>query len=536
MKSNKKKKNRKLYMLLGKGFFAFSIGLLIAIAVIRFFVSLYMTKKYDWGDMETLFQHVESFADAEFKRINIEKYAGKGGHILVLDEDFNLIYTDDKVYAQSLSLKELSWVPEYSVSQWYEKSEFKTKDKKQYYLIQKRGYTKHGLQVLEYALLDKNYKVVSGELFEKGTVLDVYAVNYLTETTMDGAVIYRKDYVNPQEKKRSLFLVTGEIIPEDYYAAIDFKENSQWFLVPQYFLLVFLFIYFLAKRIRRYMEPLRKAIAEYEVEEAKPWELEYKGPAEFEEIAESFSRLTKALEENRQEKRRLEENKSQLLADISHDLKTPLTVIQGYLNLIKENQISEEEKQKYLQIAYDKTCQMEQLIHTFHEYSLLEHPDLPITLKRENVGTLLEVYLASKYEEIEFAGFELEAEIPQKPIYCDIDQQLFRRALDNIINNSLRYNKKGTLILVQLEEKPQGAEISLGDNGIGIDLKDTRKLFDAFVSDRSKTDVAPGSGLGLSITKKIITAHKGQITLSPMPKIGWKTEFVICIPYSLQEK
>ena len=90
--------------------------------------------------------------------------------------------------------------------------------------------------------------------------------------------------------------------------------------------------------------------------------------------------------------------------------------------------------------------------------------------------------------------------------------------------------------MVQLEEKKQWAEISLGDNGIGIDLKDTRKLFDAFVSDRSKTDVAPGSGLGLSITKKIITAHKGQITLSPMPKIGWKTEFVISIPCSGQEE
>ena len=528
----KNKKNNKLYILLGKGFLAFSVALFLVIVIIRICLISYLEKKYAWGDLETLFLNVETFSDHDFKRINIEKYAGENGHILVVDENYDLVYADDQDFVNEPWFKSLIWVPEYHISQWYEKAEFVTREKEKRYLIQKKGYTRQGIQVLEYSLLNENYQVISGDLFAKGTQLDNYAISHLAGETANGAEIYRKDYRNPENENRSLFVITKQIILEDYYEAINLEENSQWLLVIQYFFLVSIFIYFLTRKIRKYIEPLHRGISEYVVEESEVWEMEYKGPVEFREIAESFSHLTKELKKNKLEKRQLEENKSQLLADISHDLKTPLTVIQGYLNLIKENGISEAEKQKYLQIAYNKTCQMEELIHTFHEYSLLEHPDLPVSLKKENICRFLEIYLAEKYEEIEFAGFELEAEIPQKAIYCNIDGNLFKRALDNIINNSLRYNPSGTLVLVQIEEKGQWGEISLGDNGIGIELKDTQKLFEAFGSKVSKMDVAQGSGLGLSITKKIITAHKGKIRLNQTPKIGWKTEFIIQIPCS----
>ena len=200
------------------------------------------------------------------------------------------------------------------------------------------------------------------------------------------------------------------------------------------------------------------------------------------------------------------------------------------MEAIRDGVIPPEQSAKYMEIIYEKTCKIEELLNTFHQYSLLEHPDMPIDLKCCNICAVVQEYFADKYADIEFAGFQIDANIPEDPLYCMVDRILFTRALDNIVNNSLRYNTKGTTIAIAIKENGNNIQIRIGDNGVGINRENREKLFDCFV----KEEKEGGSGLGLAITKKIITAHRGGITLCDEETQGMKTLFDIVIPIVME--
>lgn len=223
------------------------------------------------------------------------------------------------------------------------------------------------------------------------------------------------------------------------------------------------------------------------------------------------------------------EERSQMMANISHDLKTPITVIAGYSKAICDGLIPDEDKPMYFESIYQKSRHLSDLINTFAEYSKLEHPDFHLNLWKMDLAELLRQYLAELYGELEIEGFLLEARIPEQPVYCMLNEFAFVRILENIMENSIRYNEAGTCLFVKLscDENTGEAVLSLGDNGRGIQEKLKGRIFEPFVVGEEARGNGQGSGLGLAVVKRLVTEHEGTIELNPHPAEGISTEFII---------
>ena len=159
----------------------------------------------------------------------------------------------------------------------------------------------------------------------------------------------------------------------------------------------------------------------------------------------------------------------------------------------------------------------------------MEHPNYNLELKEKDICIFLRNYMADKYNEIDLQGYELEVDIPEERIICNIDQVELSRAFENIINNSIKHNESGTIISCSLSRQEDYVKIILADNGCGIPEAIKKDIFDPFVVGE-KSRSKQGSGLGLAVSKKIINAHKGTISLIEPPRNHYKVEFEILIP------
>lgn len=225
----------------------------------------------------------------------------------------------------------------------------------------------------------------------------------------------------------------------------------------------------------------------------------------------------------------MDQDRQKLIADISHDLKTPITVIAGYIDAICDGKVPPQEQERYLRAIQGKAETLTELVNAFHEYSKVEHPEFVLHPERTDLCEFLREYLAAKYDEIDLAGFTLEVSIPEQPVFCLLDPMQFRRVLDNLLSNALRHNRLGTMLFFDMSLGGQRALLRIGDNGAGIPPERARQIFEPFVVG-SEARSGKGSGLGLSITRRIMEKHGGTITLASHPTAGRSTEFLLELP------
>ena len=234
----------------------------------------------------------------------------------------------------------------------------------------------------------------------------------------------------------------------------------------------------------------------------------------------------------RREEHMVEAARQKMLADISHDLKTPITVIQGYSKAIVDGVIPDESMDKYLNTIYQKSNHLADLINAFYDYSRLEHPEFQLTLEPGDLSEYLREYVAGKYEELELAGYELDVDIPERPIYMSFDHVELRRVFENIITNTTKHNPTSTTIHVSMEfirERHQ-VRIRLGDDGEGIAPELREHLFEPFVVGDESRNSKHGTGLGLSVAKRVVEAHGGRIRLLSADETSWSTMYEIILP------
>ncbi|MEO3947012.1 HAMP domain-containing sensor histidine kinase [Gorillibacterium sp. CAU 1737] len=234
---------------------------------------------------------------------------------------------------------------------------------------------------------------------------------------------------------------------------------------------------------------------------------------EFEVIQRRFNEMAESLERSTEDNRRLEEGKRRMLADLAHDLKTPITTIQGYAKALEVGLFESEGKRElYLQRISAKTGQVTELIDQIFQLSKLDRPDYRLVRERVDAAELLREIVAESYEPFEEQAFHLEVDIPSEEVEADCDPLLMRRALSNLLSNALRHNPPGTQVTVRLQEAEKRLSIWVMDDGVGIadELKET--LFEPFVrGDAARAD--GGSGLGLAIVKQIAELHGGELRL-----------------------
>ncbi|MEG0356061.1 MAG: HAMP domain-containing sensor histidine kinase, partial [Lachnospiraceae bacterium] len=193
----------------------------------------------------------------------------------------------------------------------------------------------------------------------------------------------------------------------------------------------------------------------------------FNGDKEFVQICDSFNTMVDRLNKYEQENKKLQEEKKKMIADISHDLKTPITSIQGYSKALYDSVIPEEKKDIYLKLIYNKSEELNELINFLHEYSVIEREDYILKNEKININEFLRKFFADKYEQIQEERFFLDVNIPESKLFIDIDTFQFKRVLNNLINNSIKYNPINTTISVAVSETSSDCIIEIRDNGVG---------------------------------------------------------------------
>ena len=256
---------------------------------------------------------------------------------------------------------------------------------------------------------------------------------------------------------------------------------------------------------------------------------------DLQKVIDSINALVDSTVASMEEERQIEQSKDDLITNVSHDIRTPLTSIIGYLGLLKSSELNEDQT-KYIQIAYDKALQMKALAEDLFEYTTLRS-------STNNKLVLTPLHVNSMLEQVA-AGFELEAEkknitfnVITRPrdLVIDADAKMIVRMLNNLISNALKYGHGATEInLIANKVNNEFVELRVENNGEQIPKKSLQKIFDRFYRVESSRNLKTGgTGLGLAITKSIVDLHGGTIKCQSTAEI---TSFIIQLPLNSPKK
>ena len=254
------------------------------------------------------------------------------------------------------------------------------------------------------------------------------------------------------------------------------------------------------------------------------FEVEVHNQDEIGELCEDFEEMRIRLKDNAEEKLRSEQQQKELISNISHDLKTPITAIKGYVEgLIDGVADTPEKRNKYLQTVYSKAIDMDRLINELSFYSKIDTNKIPYTFNRINVVGYFEDCAEDIGRELEDEGFGFSYQnYVDNSVQMIADAEQIKRVINNIVGNSKKYSDKAeTNIRMTVKDVGDFVQIEIEDNGRGIEAKDLPYIFDRFYrTDASRNSSKGGSGIGLSIVKKIMEDHGGKIWVTSKEGIG----------------
>ena len=259
--------------------------------------------------------------------------------------------------------------------------------------------------------------------------------------------------------------------------------------------------------------------------------LEVEGNDEFSQLCQDFEEMRKRLKESTEEKILMDKENKELISNISHDLKTPITAVKGYVEGIMDGVADTPEKMdRYIRTIYNKANDMDRLINELTFYSKIDTNRIPYTFSKLNVEDYFSDCAEELGLEMETRGIELVyANYVEKGVQVIADGEQIRRVIHNIVSNAIKYMEKPRGI-IQLRVKDVGdfIQVEIEDNGKGIAAKDLPYIFDRFYrTDVSRNSSKGGSGIGLSIVKKIMEDHGGKVWATSRLGIGTIMYFVL---------
>ncbi len=229
----------------------------------------------------------------------------------------------------------------------------------------------------------------------------------------------------------------------------------------------------------------------------------------------------------------LEKSRSEFVANVSHELKTPLTSIMGFVETLKEGAVERpKERMEFLNIIEDHSKKLHLLIEDLLLLSKVESGKQELKKESVNFEKMLQRILSFYEKPILDKGLKVSFEIHPKPFFLEGDPKSLEQVFSNLIDNAIKYNKPGGSILVRAFFESKTARIEIKDSGIGIPEKDLTRIFERFYRvDKSRSRESGGTGLGLSIVKHIIERHSGGIEAHSHDQKG--SQFNITLPRSL---
>ena len=259
---------------------------------------------------------------------------------------------------------------------------------------------------------------------------------------------------------------------------------------------------------------------------------------ELDQLTQTFESMRLKLKKAHELQKNSEENQKELIASISHDLKTPITSIRGYVKGIQDGVANTPEKlDRYMETIDQKARGMNLLIEELFLYSKLDLQSVPFDFEELDLNAYMEDYIEEINFDLEKDGVVVtynKNEGKSYNVYADRDK--IKRVLDNIIQNSLRYmNKEKKQLRVSIEKKKDNVLVEITDNGIGISEELLPFIFDRFYRiDSSRSLQTGGSGLGLAIVKKIVEEHRGKVWAKS--RLGVGTSIIFTLPKAPKEE
>ncbi|MED3804317.1 sensor histidine kinase [Lysinibacillus xylanilyticus] len=214
--------------------------------------------------------------------------------------------------------------------------------------------------------------------------------------------------------------------------------------------------------------------------------------------------------------RKMESSMKKMLANISHDLKTPLTVVLGYTEMLQLKQsLSEEEQRRLLKGVHSKSLEVLKIIHTFFDLAKLEAGDTDYPMTKINVNEICRKNILSFYDMVTSMGLEIDIAIPEMSVYAFGNEEALDRVLNNLLSNAVAYGAAGNIIGLTVRNDDTNIFIDVWDRGKGIDEYHIDNVFERmYTLEDSRNKSFQGSGLGLTITKRLVELMGGSIQLS----------------------
>ena len=255
------------------------------------------------------------------------------------------------------------------------------------------------------------------------------------------------------------------------------------------------------------------------------------GDDEIREVLRALEKLRIKLDESVRTQMRYDDNRKMLISSISHDLKTPITSIKGYVEGILDGVAqTPEKKENYLRTVYAKADMLDNLIDDLLLYSKLDLHQIPFHLEPTDIARYMRDCVDESAPEMAQSGIAMTLEDRLAiPYAIALDRERMRRVFTNLFDNARKYmDKSEGCIQVVLRETPQTVVVEIADNGPGIPFEDLPMIFDRFYRSDTARSAAQGSGLGLAIAKEIVEGHGGRIWVVSQEAKG--TQFMISLP------
>ncbi|MCG7381701.1 HAMP domain-containing sensor histidine kinase [Paenibacillus sp. ACRRY] len=267
--------------------------------------------------------------------------------------------------------------------------------------------------------------------------------------------------------------------------------------------------------------------------------LDYRVPVvrrdELGRVASNINHMTEQLQLQMIKERELEKSKMDMITGISHDLRTPLTSIIGYIELLRSDSFQDKaEYDRFIQNTYNKATHLKMLLDDLFEYTRLTSVDTQLELRKIDLNQLLYQLLFEFEPLAQENGVHIEKEIGGTPIMAIVDSDKIARAIDNLLMNALKYSFKPGTIHIRMNICHEHITIEVENKGAPLTLEQKDKLFDRFYKvdySRSSEGIQSGSGLGLSIARNIAELHQGTLTLQHVHNVF---TFQLSLPSNVQ--
>lgn len=367
--------------------------------------------------------------------------------------------------------------------------------------------------------------IIHGEYDIDKSILDkASAGNYSEVSTLKGTFIKNQittaSPISVNGKTVAIVFATEPITASwNTYA----KKILQIFLIAALLALVvsFLTVYYLSYRLTRPLRDMLQATRHY-AEGDFSYKVKVKGSDELAQLAQAFNSMAMALST-------LESTRRSFVANVSHELKTPMTSIGGFIDGMLDGTIPPESYNRYLQIVSDEVRRLSRLVTGMLNMSKLEAGEMQINAKSFDISSDIFKTLLSFEKKISEKNIEIVGLDKMESVMVNADEDMLMQVVYNLIDNAVKFTPDGGYILIKDYRDSEKVFVSIRNSGAGIEREELSKVFERFYKiDKSRSYDVKGAGLGLYLCKSIVELHGGEIRVDS--KVGEYTEFAFWIP------